>query len=195
MTKHFYLQYWGLEMETEWAGVVGVFIGSVTTGLLAFVTIRYQLRHEREKILIESEVAFNRERFNRFSSQKEELFDIIQNLRSGFSLTTNYQMDQVNVSSDEYNQHYEKMNMLGLRAQLLSYLYFPDLIQKVNGICGLTNLIWGQQQNYFIHSKDHKQNRQILLDNIVKYSSDLQNKCLSVMESLGGYKKPGNHRF
>jgi hypothetical protein len=171
-------------MANEWVGGIGVLLGAITTGIFSVVTRRYQLKEEREKLLLERDIAFNKERLDRLSSRKEELFNLLQNLSSGFSITQNYRMEQANISSKEYDMHYEEMNQIALRVELLAHLYFPELIEEVKGICGLTNIIWGQQQRIFGHSEKNNQDQQIIRNNIVQYSSELGGKCLMIMNSL-----------
>lgn len=171
-------------MANEWVGGIGVLLGAITTGIFSIVTRKNQLKEEKEKLLLESNIALNKEKLDKSSSRKEELFSLMQNLSSGFSITQNCRMEQANISSREYDMHYEKMNQIALRAELLAYLYFPDLIDEVKGVCGLTNLIWGQQQRFFDDSEKNNQDQHITRNNIVQYSLELGDKCCMIMKSL-----------
>ncbi len=171
-------------MANEWIGGVGVLLGAITTGIFSIVTRKNQFEEEKEKMLLESNIALNKEKLYKLSSHKEELFNLLQNLSFGFSTTQNYRMEQAGASFKEYDMHYEKMNQFVLRAELLAHLYFPEVFEEVKKVCELTNLIWGQQQNYFGYAKEMNLNRQEILNNIVRDSSDLQRKCSLIMNKL-----------
>lgn len=186
-------------MVTEWitgvVGIVGGIFGSLTTGYFSIMARKYQMKGEINKLLLENDIALNKEKFGKLTERQEELFGLVQSICSGFSKTQNYRMDQADITLTEYGVHYEKMNQLALRAELIAHLYFPKVIEEVKKVCALTNVIWGHQQNYFGHAKETNQNRQTILDDIFRDSSELERQCSLIinMLSLNSFYRQDKH--
>jgi hypothetical protein len=68
-----------------------------------------------------------------------------------------------------------------LQAQFLVHMYFPTLQEKVDEICSLINLAWGQQKNLFLQ---YQGNQQQILNEFVKHFSIIQEKCRGTMNSI-----------
>lgn len=172
-------------MVNEWIGTIGVLLGAITTGIFSIIIRKNQNIEEREKLLLESNIVLNKEKIDKILTSKEELYSLLQNLHSGFSITQNYRMEKLDNSFKEYDMHYEKMVQVVLRAELLSHLYFPEVLDEVKNVGRLTNLMWGQQQSYFGYAKEKNQNRQEILNNIVQDSKEIQKECSLIMNKLG----------
>lgn len=178
-------------MGAELVGIYGTAIGAIIAGIFTVINRKFQIKDEMVKLELQRGLADSKEKSDKLSSRKEELFCLIQTISFGFSMTQNYRMKQMNFSTKAYNLHYEKMNQLVLRAELLTQLYFPEVIDEVKNINVLTNVIWGQQQRYF-GSEEYAQNqRQEILNEFAKYSSQLVEKCSLVMELLCDFNDVG----
>lgn len=170
-------------MGSELVGIISALAGGLLTGLISIKITNNQLRHEREKLLIENEIAIKNERASKLSAFKEELFGLVENISFECSQTKNYIMEETGITLNDFHAHYQKVNQMAMRAKLIAYLHFPNLIKEINEIYGLTNVMWGNQQNYFGYSTENEQ-KQGLLRDIVKYSMDLSTKCSVVMNLL-----------
>lgn len=136
---------------------------------------------EKEKLRIENALLLGNKRKEELLENKKELFKLLQRISDGFSITKNYRMQESNFSWDNFDSHYAEINELSLQAQLLAHMYFPTLQEKVDEICSLINLAWGQQKNLFLQCKLDKQQ---VLNEFVKYSSIIQEKCWSIMRDI-----------
>ncbi|HAK74201.1 MAG TPA: hypothetical protein DCP36_12595 [Sporomusaceae bacterium] len=136
---------------------------------------------EKEKLRIENDLLLRNKRIEELLLNKKELFKLIQHISDGFSITKNYRMQESNFSWENFDSHYAEMNELSLQAQLLAHMYFPTLQPKVDEICNSINLAWGQQKNLFLQ---YQLDKQLFLNEFVKYSSIVQEKCCSTMRSI-----------
>lgn len=136
---------------------------------------------EKEKLRIENDLLLNNKRAEELLLSKKELFKLIQHIGDGFSITKNYRMQESKFSWENFDFHYAEMNELSLQAQLLAHIYFPTLQSKVDEICRLINLAWGQQKNLFLQ---YELDKQQVHDEFVKHSLIIQEKCCSTMRSI-----------
>ena len=136
---------------------------------------------EKEKLRIENALLVRNKRTEGLLENKKELFKLIQHISDGFSITKNYRMQESNFSWEHFDSHYAEMNELSLQAQLLAHMYFPTLQEKVDEICSLINLAWGQQKKLFLQ---YQLDKQQVLNEFVKYSSIIQEKCWSIIRGI-----------
>ena len=136
---------------------------------------------EKEKLRLENALLMSNKRTKELLQNKKELFKLIQHIRDGFSITKNYRMKESNFSWENFDSHFAEMNELSLQAQLLTHLYFPTLQEKVDEICSLINLAWGQQKNLFLQYQVDKQE---VYNEFARYSSIIQEKCWSIMRDI-----------
>ncbi len=184
-------------MGKEYLLLIGTIIGFLGTLIVTFTNNRQQLKRawvtnehnlRLEKLKIITDI--KREHFRELLSKLEEAATILSKLTTEFSTTTSYITSSKNLTPEQYHERYlEKRKDLD-RLKAIIDINFSEFSDLSNEFAGLTNIFWGNQQNYLLQDENGDRKRsQFFLDKVVEASQKIQSTSFKLNNSLASYSR------
>ena len=161
-------------------GVFGGFIASIVN----LISINKQIEFKKRKYISEINRENNMKIEEKLQNDKEYIIASILKIDADNSLTYNYIMPELNYSNLQINNRYLQQ-VKNIRTIITkSRISHKNILDNVNNIYGLSNRIWGLQQNYFGFSKRNQKNRQDLLNELIQLFNQVHMECSEILNKL-----------
>jgi hypothetical protein len=154
-------------------GLGGVVLGAAITGITNAVANSRRMRFELDKLNGDRERA-----------DSETIIAVVLEVRAESSLTASSILEDQKASRLVIHERYLRLAQKIREALVAARLSKNSCVDDLNALSGLTNQIWGKQQNYFGSSKDNEGAKEALrleLIGLFEKSSDL---CTKILDAI-----------
>lgn len=166
------------------SGIITFLSGGAVGAFVNFWASKKRIEFEAQKFVAEIEEKRRQESATNSVESKEKIIDIVLEIDHENSLTMNYIMEEKAYSNIEIHDRYLQLEKRIRAALVLSRVSYEEVIDDVQAIYGLSNRIWGLQQNYFGFSKDNSEHKDRLREELIGLFKQVSKHCSVVLNRL-----------
>jgi hypothetical protein len=168
--------------------IMMVSLGGVSGGVIAaiinYISMKRQIEFKEKKYISEINRENSIKHEEKLQDDKEYIIASILEIDANNSLTYNYIMSEQNYSNIEINNRYLEQTKKIREIIVKSRMSYKYILDNINDIHGISNRIWGLQQNYFGFSKGNKNNEKDLLNKLISLFNEMHIECNEILKKL-----------
>ena len=165
-------------------GLLSGLSGGIIASIINYKSTKNKLEFMEKKYISEVNRENSIRHEEKLLADKEDIIAFILEIDADCSLTHNYIMSEQNYTNLEINNRYLEQAKKIRRVITKSRIFYKDILDNINNIYGISNRIWGLQQNYFGFSKTNKSSKQELLNELIQLFKEMHIECNEVLNKL-----------